>query len=281
APSADRPEGEAEAGGPDARAGRVSAASPAEGTSSAAAGEPGTGSTEPGGAGVAAVGLGAAGVAAAAAAGAGAFQRGEPADEGGEAPADRPAGVPDRRAEIDAAADAAGATEPEAFASDEQRSAQIPAPREEQQPEPRTSEAAGPAIAALDSGLVGRPTSFGAAAAAAAAAVSARPGPYPGSLLPEPDGSSPSPMHEIKANEGSRRFHTPDSPYYVRTRADVWFRTAEEARTAGFTAWDERRCPACAAGPGGDGLRTAVGAMAAPAPTGPAPAQSWTAYWSE
>ena len=69
-------------------------------------------------------------------------------------------------------------------------------------------------------------------------AASARPGPYPGSLLPAADGSSPSPVHQVKANEGSRRFHTPDSPYYVRTRGDAWFRTADEARAAGFTAWD-------------------------------------------
>jgi hypothetical protein len=69
-------------------------------------------------------------------------------------------------------------------------------------------------------------------------AAAARPGPYPGSLLPAADGSSPSPDHQVKANEGSHRFHTADSPYYLRTRGDAWFRTAEEARAAGFTAWD-------------------------------------------
>jgi hypothetical protein len=71
-------------------------------------------------------------------------------------------------------------------------------------------------------------------------AATARPGPYPGSLLPAEDGTSPSPVHVVKANEGSRRYHTPDSPYYRRTRGDAWFRTAEEARAAGFTAWNDR-----------------------------------------
>jgi hypothetical protein len=36
-------------------------------------------------------------------------------------------------------------------------------------------------------------------------------------------------------------FHTPESPYYERTRAEVWFRTAEEAAAAGFTEWRSHR----------------------------------------
>lgn len=128
--------------------------------------------------------------------------------------------------------------------------ASIPAPREEQSlsgssgepaerrtPAPRTPGPAGSALSAIDSGLVGPATSVAAAAAAVSDATS-RPGPYPGSLLPAEDGSSPSPDHQVKANEGSRRFHTPDSPFYLRTRGDAWFRTADEARAAGFSAWD-------------------------------------------
>jgi hypothetical protein len=107
--------------------------------------------------------------------------------------------------------------------------------RAHQVPEPADS-----ALAALDTGLIGPSTAFGAAAAAVSAAT-ARPGRYPGSLLPAADGSAPSDDHQVKANEGSRRFHTPDSPYYVRTRGDVWFRTPDEARAAGFTAWDAGR----------------------------------------
>jgi hypothetical protein len=105
--------------------------------------------------------------------------------------------------------------------------------------ERRPPEPADSALAALDTALVG-PESSVTGAAAAVTAATAHPGPYPGSLLPAADGTNPSPVHLIKANEGSRRYHTPDSPYYVRTRGDVWFRTAEEAGAAGFTAWDQR-----------------------------------------
>jgi hypothetical protein len=54
------------------------------------------------------------------------------------------------------------------------------------------------------------------------------------------DGSAPSPEHTIKANTGSMLFHTKESPYYTRTRADVWFKTPAEAEAAGFTAWNKR-----------------------------------------
>ena len=30
------------------------------------------------------------------------------------------------------------------------------------------------------------------------------------------------------------KFHTPESPWYDRTVAEVWFRTAEAAEAAGF-----------------------------------------------
>ncbi|MGI8797771.1 MAG: hypothetical protein ACR2GE_00500 [Pseudonocardia sp.] len=64
---------------------------------------------------------------------------------------------------------------------------------------------------------------------------------YPNSAPPGPNGSPPSEEYTIKGNEGSRRFHTPDSPFYIRTRADVWFRTTEDAERAGFTPWSQRR----------------------------------------
>ena len=38
------------------------------------------------------------------------------------------------------------------------------------------------------------------------------------------------------------KFHAPSSPWYARTNAEVWFRTAEAAEAAGFAnADDERR----------------------------------------
>ena len=33
-------------------------------------------------------------------------------------------------------------------------------------------------------------------------------------------------------------FHTPDSPWYKRTRAEVWFVDQARAEAAGFTHWD-------------------------------------------
>lgn len=74
------------------------------------------------------------------------------------------------------------------------------------------------------------------------ASASAEPGPHgPGSAAPRPDGSAPSPEFTIKGNAGSRLFHPPSSPYYRRTKAEVWFRTAEDAAAAGFTAYTPRR----------------------------------------
>jgi hypothetical protein len=64
---------------------------------------------------------------------------------------------------------------------------------------------------------------------------------YPNSVPPGPGGSPPSEDYTIKGNEGSGRFHPPDSPFYIRTRADVWFRTTEDAERAGFTPWNQRR----------------------------------------
>jgi large subunit ribosomal protein L22 len=58
---------------------------------------------------------------------------------------------------------------------------------------------------------------------------------YPGSVVAPEDGSMPA-GHEIKGNANSMKYHTPDSPYYDITIADVWFDTAESAEAAGFEA---------------------------------------------
>ena len=76
---------------------------------------------------------------------------------------------------------------------------------------------------------------------APARAATWEPGPYPGSALPSADGSSPADEFRIKGNADSMLFHTTASPYYTRTKAEVWFRTAEEAEQAGFTGWDRPR----------------------------------------
>jgi large subunit ribosomal protein L17 len=40
----------------------------------------------------------------------------------------------------------------------------------------------------------------------------------------------------VKGNADSMKYHTPESPYYDRTVAEVWFKTAEDAEAAGFDA---------------------------------------------
>jgi hypothetical protein len=44
----------------------------------------------------------------------------------------------------------------------------------------------------------------------------------------------------IKGNTQSMLFHTPDSPYYGRTKPQVWFRTEADAERAGFTKYARR-----------------------------------------
>jgi hypothetical protein len=61
-------------------------------------------------------------------------------------------------------------------------------------------------------------------------------GPFgPGSVPARADGSSPHPDYRIKGKTAARVFYTPAGPYYARVRADVWFRSADDARAAGFT----------------------------------------------
>jgi hypothetical protein len=52
----------------------------------------------------------------------------------------------------------------------------------------------------------------------------------------------------IKGNVQSKLFHTPDSPYYGRTRPEVWFRAEADAERAGFTKYVRK--PRKSANPG-------------------------------
>jgi hypothetical protein len=63
----------------------------------------------------------------------------------------------------------------------------------------------------------------------------------PSAAPAQADGSPPGPEYTIKAKSGSELFHGPGSPYFGRTRAEFWFRTAADARAAGFTEWTPRR----------------------------------------
>ena len=82
------------------------------------------------------------------------------------------------------------------------------------------------------------------AAPAAAAAPTAAEAPFgEGSAAPKADGSAPEGF-TIKGNQGSMKFHTPDSPWYGRTKAEVWFTTEEAAKAAGFVNAVKESTPA-------------------------------------
>jgi len=55
----------------------------------------------------------------------------------------------------------------------------------------------------------------------------------------EAESEAEAPQGTIKGNAATMLFHTTESPFYGRTRADVWFVTEDEARAAGYTRWDE------------------------------------------
>ncbi|MFN8194792.1 MAG: 30S ribosomal protein S2 [Nocardioidaceae bacterium] len=61
----------------------------------------------------------------------------------------------------------------------------------------------------------------------------------PDSAAPLEDGSAPEGF-DIKGNQDSMKFHAPSSPWYARTKAEVWFRTAEAAEAAGFANAEQK-----------------------------------------
>jgi large subunit ribosomal protein L4 len=68
----------------------------------------------------------------------------------------------------------------------------------------------------------------------------------PDSHLPLEDGSEPDGF-PIKGNADSMLYHVPGTPFYDRTVAEVWFRTAEAAEAAGFELPPSQRDKADAA----------------------------------
>jgi hypothetical protein len=77
-----------------------------------------------------------------------------------------------------------------------------------------------------------------AVAGGAAKLAEVPPGPHgPGSATPGPGGSGPDGW-TVKGNEDSMLYHSPQSPSYKRTIAEVWFRDVETAEAAGFNRWD-------------------------------------------
>ena len=80
----------------------------------------------------------------------------------------------------------------------------------------------------------------GGAAAAKFAGSSTEAGtePYgPGSARVAAGAVAPS-GYDIKGNEDSMLYHTPDSPSYKQTIAEMWFRDEQTAEAAGFHRWD-------------------------------------------
>ena len=47
-------------------------------------------------------------------------------------------------------------------------------------------------------------------------------------------GTEPPTGYDIKGNENSMKYHTPESPYYDQTNAEVWFNSEQAAEAAGF-----------------------------------------------
>jgi large subunit ribosomal protein L4 len=57
---------------------------------------------------------------------------------------------------------------------------------------------------------------------------------FPGAVKADEDGSGPE-GYDIKGNAQSMKFHAPGGRWYDSTIAEFWFKTAEDAQTAGFT----------------------------------------------
>ncbi|MEU9818773.1 hypothetical protein ACIGG9_00275 [Pseudonocardia alni] len=148
----------------------------------------------------------------------------DPAPPDGSAEDDEPAGRHALRDDVEPAP----LPEPGPAPADDGPPAPLPIPSR-----PRQG-AGGSALAALDSMIIGP------SAASAPLPPGVRPGPYPDSVLAPTDGGDPPETHRVKVHSGSRRFHPPESPYYVRTRADLYFTAEGAARAAGFIAWHER-----------------------------------------
>jgi large subunit ribosomal protein L17 len=60
-------------------------------------------------------------------------------------------------------------------------------------------------------------------------------GVYPGSHVLLEDASTAPDGFPVKGNEGSKKYHEPDTQWYDQTTAEVWFESAEAAEAAGFT----------------------------------------------
>src|ERR1700755_443775 len=103
----------------------------------------------------------------------------------------------------------------------------------------------------------------GAAGAAGAAKLAGGKGkaePYGvGSIRVAPTATAPEGGYTIKGNEDSMLYHSPESPSYKQTIAEIWFKDVKSAERAGFARWDSGtgRAGAAAAGAAAGGLAAA------------------------
>jgi hypothetical protein len=84
------------------------------------------------------------------------------------------------------------------------------------------------------------PTLFDVDAAAPQPATDVSPGRYGEGSADAVPHQGPPDGFTIKGKAQSMLFHTPDSPYYGRTKPEVWFRTEADAERAGFTKYTRR-----------------------------------------
>lgn len=94
----------------------------------------------------------------------------------------------------------------------------------------------------------------GGAAAAGAAKLSGRgtdDEPYGAGSIRTAAATTAPAGYTIKGNEDSMLYHSPESPSYEQTVAEIWFRDADTAERAGFARWDSARGGAGAAGAAG------------------------------
>jgi small subunit ribosomal protein S2 len=147
-----------------------------------------------------------------------------PAETPADSPADVPADTP--------AAEAAGPPTEVAEATEVNAEAELPAAEAPAAETPTEVTPEATDVAEAGSPAAEAPAIEEAAGAATTAAVAENEF-GPDSAAPLEDGTAPDGF-TIKGNKNSRKFHAPSSPWYARTNAQIWFRTAAAAEAAGF-----------------------------------------------
>ena len=101
--------------------------------------------------------------------------------------------------------------------------------------EPAAPKANAPAAPTLESGGATAATANASAASKFTAPDDADEEPYGAGSFRGPTAPA---GYTVKGNDESKLYHSPESPSYGVTRAEVWFRDVETAEAAGFNRWD-------------------------------------------